>query len=98
MQRRARRQQELAALLGRDADETEEEYRARVMPLMEAMLVRILLEGGQRQPAEENISRANCVSPSSGVADFYRIFPSGKSTDLFPAGRTFSLIFLDYHD
>jgi hypothetical protein len=40
MERRARRQQELAAMLGRLDGETEEEYRARVLPLMEMALAR----------------------------------------------------------
>jgi hypothetical protein len=38
MERRARRQAQLAAFLGRDADETEDEYRQRILPLLQAAL------------------------------------------------------------
>jgi hypothetical protein len=38
MERRQRRQMEMAAFLGRDADESEEDYRARILPLLEAAL------------------------------------------------------------
>jgi hypothetical protein len=38
LERRVRRQNELAALLGRDADETEEEYRARMLPFLKMAL------------------------------------------------------------
>jgi len=38
LERRQRRQQELAAMLGRQDGETEEEYRARIVPLIKAGL------------------------------------------------------------
>jgi hypothetical protein len=38
LERRIRRQGELAALLGRDADETDEEYRARMLPFLKMAL------------------------------------------------------------
>lgn len=38
LERRLRRQGELAALLGRDADETEEEYRERMLPFLKMAL------------------------------------------------------------
>lgn len=38
LERRVRRQNELAALLGRDADETDEEYRARMLPFLKMAL------------------------------------------------------------
>jgi hypothetical protein len=40
LQRRLRRQNELAALLGRDADESEDEYRQRIMPFLQNVLER----------------------------------------------------------
>ncbi len=40
LERRLRRQGELAALLGRDADETEEEYRERMLPFLKMALDR----------------------------------------------------------
>jgi len=40
MERRARRQQEIAAMLGRLDGETDEEYRARILPLLEMGLSR----------------------------------------------------------
>ncbi|MBE7447879.1 MAG: hypothetical protein HS111_02970 [Kofleriaceae bacterium] len=40
LERRLRRQNELAALLGRDADESEEDYRARMLPFMKMALER----------------------------------------------------------
>ncbi|HUQ08052.1 MAG TPA: hypothetical protein VM261_36405 [Kofleriaceae bacterium] len=40
LERRVRRQSELAALLGRDADETEEEYKNRMLPFMQMALER----------------------------------------------------------
>lgn len=39
-ERKARRQAELAAFLGREPGESEEDYRARIMPLLEAGLAR----------------------------------------------------------
>lgn len=38
MERRLRRQNELAAMLGRDPDESEEDYKARILPLMDLAL------------------------------------------------------------
>jgi hypothetical protein len=38
LDRRVRRQSELAALLGRDADETDEEYRSRMLPFLKMAL------------------------------------------------------------
>jgi hypothetical protein len=40
LERRVRRQGELAALLGRDADESEEDYRARMLPFLKMALDR----------------------------------------------------------
>ncbi len=40
MERRARRTRELEGLLGRDADETDDDYRSRILPMMELALVR----------------------------------------------------------
>ncbi len=40
LDRRLRRQAEIASLVGREPGETDDEYRARVMPLVEAMLSR----------------------------------------------------------
>jgi hypothetical protein len=40
MQRRVRRQAELAGLLGRQPGETPEQYKARILPLMEAALAK----------------------------------------------------------
>jgi hypothetical protein len=40
LERRLRRQGELAALLGRDADESEEEYRQRMLPFLQMALER----------------------------------------------------------
>jgi hypothetical protein len=40
LERRVRRQGELAALLGRDGDETEEEYRSRMLPFLQMALDR----------------------------------------------------------
>jgi len=54
MERRARRQEELAALLGRLDGETEEEYRARMLPLMEMALSRPRQTvGDMRRQAEQ---------------------------------------------
>jgi len=38
LERRVRRQNELAALLGRDADESEDDYRARMLPFLKMAL------------------------------------------------------------
>ncbi|KAB2888173.1 MAG: hypothetical protein F9K40_20700 [Kofleriaceae bacterium] len=40
LERRLRRQSELAALLGRDPDESEEDYRSRMLPFLEMALAR----------------------------------------------------------
>lgn len=40
LERRLRRQGELAALLGRDPDETEEDYKSRILPFMQMALER----------------------------------------------------------
>jgi hypothetical protein len=54
LERRMRRQNELAALLGRLDGETEEEYRARILPLMEMALSRPREQlAEQRRAAEE---------------------------------------------
>ena len=49
--RRRRRQEELRAMLGRDADETVEEYRARVAPMIQTALAmpRTRLEEARRE-------------------------------------------------
>lgn len=54
MDRRARRQQELSAMLGRGDGETDDEYRARMLPLLKAALAipRTRVEG-MRKVAEE---------------------------------------------
>lgn len=54
LERRMRRQNELAAMLGRLDGETEEEYRARILPLMEMALSRPREQlAEQRRAAEE---------------------------------------------
>lgn len=63
LERRLRRQNELAALLGRDADESEEDYKARIVPLMELAL------GGRRKELAE-MRRA--AEDKAGVTDAQR--------------------------
>lgn len=63
LERRVRRQNELAALLGRDADETEDEYKARILPMMELAL------GGRRKDLAD-MRRA--AEDKAGVTDAQR--------------------------
>ena len=58
LERRMRRQDELAALLGRLDGETEEEYRARILPLMEMALSR---------PREQLAEQRRAVEEAAGV-------------------------------
>jgi len=63
LERRVRRQNEMAALLGRDADETEEDYRARLVPMMELAL------GGRRKELAE---QRRVAEDKAGVTEAQR--------------------------
>jgi hypothetical protein len=60
LERRMRRQDELAALLGRLDGETEEEYRARILPLMEMALSR---------PREQLAEQRRAAEEAAGVSE-----------------------------
>jgi len=60
LERRMRRQDELAALLGRLDGETEEEYRARILPLMEMALSR---------PREQLAEQRRAAEAAAGVSE-----------------------------
>jgi hypothetical protein len=63
MERRARRTRELEGLLGRDPDETEDEYRSRILPMMELALAR---------PRERVDDMRKAAEAAAGVTDDQR--------------------------
>ncbi len=62
-ERRLRRQNEMAALLGRDPDESEADYKARILPLMELAL------GGRRKDLAD---ARRAAEDQAGVTDAQR--------------------------
>lgn len=63
MERRLRRQNELAAMLGRDADESEEDYKARILPLMDLAL---------SKPRKDLADLRRAAEDKAGVTDAQR--------------------------
>jgi hypothetical protein len=57
LERRVRRQGELAALLGRDADESEEEYRERMLPFLKMALERPRANVDEMRKAAEEAAK-----------------------------------------
>ncbi len=74
LERRLRRQGELAALLGRDADETEDEYRSRMLPFLRMALDKPRANVDEMRKAAEiaaNVSDAQRKDLDAAFEDVY---------------------------